>query len=440
MSTNNENINAANLPLIENKENIKIKVKPSVANQKPYSKNHIKVKLNQKNNPINKGLNVIDRNNNGIKKSKSKNLSQKNIPSNANINNMNNVCYQPKKIFSYDPLHTIKAAKPNDIKDKKIVEKEEEKKKEVEKKSAKKQNLNLNKDNINFFINKRESDSLLLKYGEDCYYFNKSLEKAIFKIPETLLKNHKISSNIRTKMVDWMVEVLSIFETMDETFFLSVNIMDIFLLKTKKVYKNEDIHLIGIASMFISSKFQEIYPLSLKNFVHKVGHDIFSEEEIKKMECQIVGDIGLEVLVSTSVYDFLKTYFYDFYYNNKNLIKNNCDMKVYKLINLTAKYLSKLVVYYEYFYLFENSMKAIGCIVTSIKLIGFYLKEKFAENDRNIYNQWISFLLAQDNFDKQKIDSLVNKIYLAFNHYQKSKSIAKNLNRFMNLPFLGKNE
>lgn len=122
MSTNNENINAANLPLIENKENIKIKVKPSVANQKPYSKNHIKVKLNQKNNPINKGLNVIDRNNNGIKKSKSKNLSQKNIPSNANINNMNNVCYQPKKIFSYDPLHTIKAAKLNDIKDKKIVE------------------------------------------------------------------------------------------------------------------------------------------------------------------------------------------------------------------------------------------------------------------------------------------------------------------------------
>ena len=440
MSTNNENINVANLPLVENKENIKIKVKVSAMNQKPYSKNHIKVKLNQKNKPISKGLNAIDRNNNGIKKSKSKNLSQKNIPSNVNINNMNNVHYQPKKIFSYDPVPTIKPLKPNEAKDKKFVEKEKEEKKEEEAKSAKKQNFNLNKDNINYFINKRESDSLLLKYGEDCYYFNKSLEKTVFKIPETLLKNHKISSNIRTKMVDWMVEVLSIFETMDETFFLSVNIMDIFLLKTKKVFKNEDVHLIGITSMFISSKFQEIYPLSLKNFVHKVGHDIFSEEEIKKMECQIVGDIGLEVLVSTSVYDFLKTYFYDFYYNNKNLIKNNCDMKVYKLINLTAKYLSKLVVYYEYFYLFENSMKAIGCIVTSIKLVGFYLKDKFAENDRNIYNQWISFLLAQDNFDKQIIDSLVNKIYLAFNHYQKSKSIAKNLNRFMNLPFIGKNE
>lgn len=436
MSTNDENINVANLPLIENKENMKIKVKASIVNQKPYSKNHIKVKVNKKNNPINKGLNVIDPNNNGIKISKSKNLSQKNIPLNVNINNMNNVNYHPKKIFTYDPLPTMKPTKQNDGKDQNIDEKEEEEKT----KSAKKKNFILNKDNINLFINKRESDSLLLKYGEDCYYFNKSLEKSVLKIPESLLKNHKISSNIRTKMVDWMVEVLSVFETMDETFFLSINIMDIFFCKTKKVFKNEDVHLIGITSMFISSKFQEIYPLSLKNFVHKVGHNIFSEEEIKKMECLIVKDIGLEVLVSTSIYDFLKTYFYDFYYNNKSLIKTNCDMKVYKLINLTAKYLSKLVVYYEYFYLFENSMKAIGCIVTSIKLVGFYLKEKFAENDRNIYNQWISFLLAQDNFDKQKIDFIVNKIYLAFNHYQKSKSIARNLNRFMKLPFLDKNE
>ena len=98
IATNNENINVANLPLVENKENIKIKVKASAMNQKPYSKNHIKVKLNQKNKPISKGLNAIDRNNNGIKKSKSKNLSQKNIPSNVNINNMNNVYYQPKKL------------------------------------------------------------------------------------------------------------------------------------------------------------------------------------------------------------------------------------------------------------------------------------------------------------------------------------------------------
>ena len=298
----------------------------------------------------------------------------------------------------------------------------------------------LNSSNINLFLNKRESDSLLLKYGEDNYFFNKILEKTIFKIPDTLLQNHKITSNIRTKMVDWMIEVLSVFDCVDETFFLSVNIMDIFYQKTKKVFHNEDVHLIGITSMFISCKFQEIYPISLKNFVTKIGHDMFTQNDIKNMENQILSEIGVEVLVSTSVYDFLKTYFCDFFYNNNSLIKKNCDLKIYNEIKFVAIYLSKLVVHYEYFYIYEDSMKAIGCIVTAIKLVGLYLKDKLSQNERNIYNQWILFLIDQDNFDKQKIESIINKIYLAFNHYQKSKSIAKNLNRFMKLSFLNKIE
>ena len=422
MSVNNENINALNLPKINNKENIQKNSKASIKNKKPYSKNHIKVKLNPSINPINKGLNVIDQNNNCVK------ILQ------------NNIQAEEMQIESNADL---KANNPDIIPNKgnKNNNKSNKKEKDIFSKLTKIQApTGLNRSNINLFINKRESDSLLLKYGEDCYYFNKTLEKTIFKIPDTLLENHKISSNIRTKMVDWMIEVLSVFDCMEETFFLSINIMDIFYLKTKKVLHNEDVHLIGITSMFISSKFQEIYPLSLKNFVKKVGHDLFSENDIKKMEYQILADIGLEVLVYTSVYDFLKTYFYDFFYNNNSLIKKNCDMDVYNEIKLVAKYLSKLVVHYEYFYLYENSMKAIGCIVTAIKLVGFYLKEKFIQEERNIYNQWVLFLLEQDHFDKQKMESLVNKIYLAFNHYQKSKSINKNLNRFIKLPFLDKNE
>ena len=417
MSINKENMNSLNFPVINKKENIQ---KNKNKNEKPYTKNPKKAKHNSKINPINKGLNVIDQNNNCIKMSKCKNLSQDNIHTNLNQNNINK---PQKKIFSQDTFPIEKLNKKN----------------EQKKKNEEKKNYNLNRNNINLFVNKRESDSLLLKYGEDCYYFNKSLEKNIFKIPETLLQNHKITSSLRTKMVDWMVEVLSFFDTMDETFFLSVNIMDIFFEKTKAIIRNEDIHLIGMASMFISCKFQEIYPLSLKNFVHKVGHDTFSQKDVKKKECEILENIGLEILVSTSIYDFLKTYFYDFYYNNNILIKKNCDMKIYNDIKLTSKYLSKLLVHYEYFYIYENSMKAIACIMTAIKLVGFYLKEKFSQEDRNVYNQWIIFLLDQDNFDKQKIESLVNKIYLAFNHYQKSKSISKNLNRFMKLSFMYKN-
>ena len=415
MSINNENVNALNLPIINNKDNIKKSAKLSIINQKPYSKNHIKAKISQDINPINKGLKIIDQNNDCIKKIKIQ-IEERNC----------------------EPLPIIKAQNPKEEKSKNKNEKE--KLSDIVSKNKETQCYKLNCSNINLFVNKRESDTLLLKYGENCYYFNKILEKNIFKMSETLLQNHKITSNIRTKMIDWMIEVFSVFECMDETFFLSVNIMDLFLQKTKTIFHNEDIHLIGITCMFISSKFQEIYPLSLKNFIHKVSHDKFSENEIKTMEYQILSDIGLEVLVSTSVYDFLKTYFYDFFYNNNNLIKINCNLNVFNELKMMAKYLSKLVLHYEYFYHYENSMKAIGCIFTAIKLIGYYLKEQFSQNERKIYNQWVLFLLDQDNFDKQKIESLVNKIYLAFNHYQKSKSISKNLNRFMKFSYIKINE
>lgn len=427
MSSNNENTNVLNLPKIKNKENIKNKSKASIKKKKPYSKNHIKAKLNGSINPINKGLNIIDQNNHCIKLSKNNKKGEEKSKEAKKISSKENIL-----------LPNIIPSQPN--KDNINNKNKKEKGQDIFSKFTTIQIYGLNSSNINLFINKRESDYLLLKYGEDSYFFNKTLEKTIFKIPDTILQNHKITSNIRTKMVDWMIEVLSVFECVDETFFLSVNIMDIFYQKTKKVFHNEDVHLIGITSMFISCKFQEIYPLSIKNFVTKIGHDMFSKNDIKNMENQILSEIGIEVLVSTSVYDFLKTYFYDFFYNNNKLIKKNCDLNIYNEIKLVAKYLSKLVVHYEYFYLYEDSMKAIGCIVTAIKMVGFYLKDKLSKNERNIYNQWILFLLNQDNIDKEKMESLINKIYIAFNHYQKSKSIARNLNRFMKLPFLNKIE
>ena len=371
MATNNENINLDNFEQILNKGNIE---KINAIRDK------IKVKLNPKINPENKGLKLID----------------------PNINN--------EKIS--------KEIKKDNKEENKII------------------NTGLNKRNINLFVNKRESDNLLLKYGEETYFFNKLLEKEVFKIPDTFLQNHKITSIVRTRMIDWMVEICSVFNYMDETFFLSVNILDIFLQKTKKIYDNSNIHLIGMTSIFTASKFQEIYPQTLKNFAHKVGHDMFTLDEIKNMETQIMTDIGMEVLVSTSLYDFMKTYFYDFFYNNKSVIEKNCDIKIFKDIMFTAKYLTKLVVHYEYFYLYDNSIKAIGCIITAIKLMGYFIKEKFSEKDRSVYNQWIVFLLEQDGFDKKEMENLVSKIYLAFNHYQKSKSISKNLNKFMKLPFV----
>ena len=290
--------------------------------------------------------------------------------------------------------------------------------------------------NVQKMYCKRESDNLLVNEGESSYKYNKSLEENVFRIPTDLLSKHKISPCIRTRMIDWMLEVLSIYKSQEETFFLSVNLLDYFLWKTSTVYKNEEMHLIGIAVMFIASKFQEIYPINMKDCVQSIGHDQFKAEEIRKMECKILNDVNIENLVSTSIYDFCKTYFYDFNYNNMNLISSDEDKKIYQYIKSTSFYLNKLVLHYEFFYQETCSIKAIACIVTAIKIVGDYLNGKLSDKNKGIYNDWMLFLIEQGGFNKSKVEYLAKKILTAFQHYQTSKSISRNLNRFTPLSFL----
>ena len=288
--------------------------------------------------------------------------------------------------------------------------------------------------NIEKMYSKRESDNLLINEGESSYKYNKFLEENSFNISEDFLSRQKINPIIRTRMVDWMLEVLSVFNCQDETFFLSVNLMDLFLWKTNSVYKNENMHLIGMVAMFIAAKFQEIFPITLKDLEHKVGHDQFTQIEIKKLEGKMLKDVNIENLVSTSVYDFCKTYFYDFYYNNKNLLSTEEDLKVYKNIKKASFYLNKLVMHYEFFYHHNCSIKAIASIVTAVKIVGDS-PNGISEKNKSIYNDWMLFLIEQGGFDKSRVEVLAKRILACYQHYQVSKSISRNLNRFTPLTF-----
>ena len=64
-------------------------------------------------------------------------------------------------------------------------------------------------------------------------------------------------------MIDWMIEVLTNFKCRDLTFFLAAKIMDRYCYSTKTPKKISDLHTMGVTSMFISSKYEDIYPLRM---------------------------------------------------------------------------------------------------------------------------------------------------------------------------------
>ena len=73
-----------------------------------------------------------------------------------------------------------------------------------------------------------------------------------------------MTKEYRTKMMDWMVEVTTSFKTTQRTYFLATQLFDKYLVALKlnnKILVNKDVHQIGVASMYLASKYEDIYPL-----------------------------------------------------------------------------------------------------------------------------------------------------------------------------------
>lgn len=78
-------------------------------------------------------------------------------------------------------------------------------------------------------------------------------------------------------MVDWMIEVLTTFKNSDQTFFLAVSIMDRYFKNMGLIahLPSSELHITGIVSMFLASKYEDVVPLLMRTVVNKIGHGKF---------------------------------------------------------------------------------------------------------------------------------------------------------------------
>jgi hypothetical protein len=68
---------------------------------------------------------------------------------------------------------------------------------------------------------------------------------------------------MRARMVDWIIEVMSVYNYLNDTFFLAVYIMDKFFSTTTQIMVDKDVHLLGILCMYLATKEEEIIPFFL---------------------------------------------------------------------------------------------------------------------------------------------------------------------------------
>lgn len=111
-----------------------------------------------------------------------------------------------------------------------------------------------------------------------------------------------INYKMRAILVDWLVSVHLKFKLMPETLFLTVNLIDRYL--GKRVVNRQQLQLVGVTGMLLASKYEEIYPPDIKEFVY-ITDKAYTREQVLQMEGEMLSTLEFE-LTFPSAWRFLE--------------------------------------------------------------------------------------------------------------------------------------
>ena len=84
-----------------------------------------------------------------------------------------------------------------------------------------------------------------------------------------------------------------------ETFFLAVTILDRYLRgkHNQGVILNSDcLYLLGMTIVFLSSKYEDVMPISMRHLIDDVGHFKFTRAQILALEKDILSTLGFKLV------------------------------------------------------------------------------------------------------------------------------------------------
>ncbi|XP_047323314.1 putative cyclin-A3-1 [Impatiens glandulifera] len=144
-------------------------------------------------------------------------------------------------------------------------------------------------------------------YVTDIYVYLHNMEKEAKRRPlqDYIEKVQKdVTANMRGVLVDWLVEVAEEYKLQSDTLYLSISYIDKFL-STNPINKKR-LQLLGVSSMLIASKFEEIKPPTVDDFCYITDYT-YRKEDVVKMEADILKSLKFEVS-SPTILTFLRRF------------------------------------------------------------------------------------------------------------------------------------
>ena len=106
--------------------------------------------------------------------------------------------------------------------------------------------------------------------------------------PSYMSKQADISGKMRSILFDWLVEVHLKFKLVPETLFMTFGLVDRYLEK-ENVMRSR-LQLVGIAAMFISSKYEEIFAPECFDWLY-ISDSAYTKEDLLRMESNILATL-----------------------------------------------------------------------------------------------------------------------------------------------------
>ena len=135
-------------------------------------------------------------------------------------------------------------------------------------------------------IDERDAEDPLCvtEYVSDMYEHFRSKELSTSVRPTFMENQPHINERMRSILVDWLVEVHLKFKLVPETLYLTVNLIDRYL--ERKEVSRPRLQLVGVTSLLIASKYEEIYPPELRDLVY-ICDRAYTRHEVSFQLCRL---------------------------------------------------------------------------------------------------------------------------------------------------------
>uniref|UniRef100_A0A8C6UWF3 Cyclin B2 n=1 Tax=Neogobius melanostomus TaxID=47308 RepID=A0A8C6UWF3_9GOBI len=136
-----------------------------------------------------------------------------------------------------------------------------------------------------------DQPQLCSAYVKDIYRYLHELELQQAVKPH-YMTGYDINGRMRALLIDWLVQVHSRFQLLQETLYLTVAVLDRFL-QVQPVSRRK-LQLAGVTAMFVACKYEEMYAPEVGDFAY-ITDNAFSKAQILEMEQVVLRSLKFQL-------------------------------------------------------------------------------------------------------------------------------------------------